>query len=152
MIDEETRAITHECLERLLARAMESGRETGALNAFLRCGNGDMGIICRTADRFGCFMVVKYPDRDGWYSYGRNWYEILKQVIFHFWNRMEENPMLKDELFQATGINPDNRFHAWIVKRYCAPKLETFLKLCQFEGVAVDWRHRPKYLDLEPWR
>lgn len=150
----ESRAETLRSLQRLVDVAARDGRTSNELNTFLRNGNGNLKSICLAADRIGCYMVVQPPEETdgGWYSYGRNWYECLKQVCFHFWTRAEEDPELKWNLIVRTGINADDRFHVWLVKRSCAPKLDTFLRLCWFEGWRVDWRHRPKYLDLEPFK
>ena len=145
---------------RLLRELVESARQQGKTNSFLTrmayVGAGQIDTITRLSAGLGYQLVIQPPEEagtDNWYAKGGKWKELLKTMVFHWWNREDEELLrtgnehqldlifrkseLRNHLYEF-GLNADC-FTEWLQNGKC-PTIESFCILAMFEGFKVEWR------------
>lgn len=113
--------------------------------------------LCAVANRLGYWLVIESPESRGkWYNSGGQWRELVKRLVFHWWNRKDEELIrsghaektdnicdtteLRRQL-EAEGLSPVS-FTEWLKNRK-VPSFDSFCLLALFEGFGVDWREIP---------
>lgn len=145
-----------ELIREVVDKAREKGRTNTVMTRMAYVGAGQLETVSRIAAGLGYRLVIQPPEeRDSgkWYAMGGNWRELLKTVVFHWWNREDaeliatghENAV--DNVTRDSQIRRDLRdaglnasiFNDWM---QCGkvPTMESFCLLCMFEGFGIEWR------------
>ena len=157
--NEEARKWGAQLLRDLVDMAREKGRYHTLLTRMAYVGAGQLETVSRLAAGLGYQLVIQPPeekDSGRWYAMGGNWKELLKTMVFHWWNREDEELIatgnenqldrvyrkseIRNQLHDA-GLNADC-FTEWL-QNGKTPTMETFCLLAQFEGFGIEWREIP---------
>ena len=128
-------------LNELIERAAKQGKSHYMLNRMAKSGSASLDNLSKLADEMGYRIAIHFPDKDGWYSCGGKWKELVKMMVFHFWTAEDEEIIASGNLDQLEKIDrtSDRRtrllyqfgmdarcFTSWLQKGQ-VPKLESFL-------------------------
>ena len=152
--NETARAWSAELIRQLADHANQRGKTIYNLNRMATVGAGQVDTVARIAATVGYQLAIQPPEERGsgkWYAMGGNWRELLKTMIFHWWNR-------EDEELIATGLETDTIdrvsnirkqlkeaglnarcFTDWLQNNK-TPTMENFCILGMFEGFQIEWR------------
>ena len=152
----EARRMGARLLEDVVARAREKGKSNSLLTRMAYVGAGQIETITRAAAGLGFELVIQPPEEaetENWYAKGGKWKELLKTMVFHWWNREDDELIrsgnehqldliyrkseIRKKLYEA-GLNAD-AFTEWLQIGKC-PTIESFCILAIFEGFKVEWR------------
>ena len=144
-------------LREVVERAKEKGKKDSVLTRLAYVGSGRMDVIERLAASLGYYLVIQPPEQAGsgkWYAMGRNYRELLKAMVFHFWNA-EDEELIKhgtldsiDNLTRRSerrkklkdmGLDAESAFTGWLC-RHKVPPIESFCILAMCEGFKIEWR------------
>ena len=141
----------------LIELAAKQGKSHYMLNRMAKSGSASLDNLSKLADEMGYRIAIHFPDKDGWYSCGGKWKELVKMMVFHFWTAEDEEIISSGNLDQLEKIDrtSDRRtrllyqfgmdarcFTSWLQKGQ-VPKLESFLVLARAEGFKVKWSKIP---------
>ena len=144
-------------LNELIELAAKQGKSHYMLNRMAKSGSASLDNLSKLADEMGYRIAIHFPDKDGWYSCGGKWKELVKMMVFHFWTAEDEEIIACGNLDQLEKIDrtSDRRtrllyqfgmdarcFTSWLQKGQ-VPKLESFLVLARAEGFKVKWSKIP---------
>ena len=144
-------------LREVVERAMEKGKKDSVLTRLAYVGSGRMDVIERLAASLGYYLVIQPPEQAGsgkWYAMGRNYRELLKAMVFHFWTA-EDEELIKhgtldsiDNLTRRSerrkklkdmGLDAESAFTGWLC-RHKVPPIESVCILAMCEGFKIEWR------------
>ena len=144
-------------INELIELAAKQGKSHYMLNRMAKSGSASLDNLAKLADEMGYRIAIHFPDKDGWYSCGGKWKELVKMMVFHFWTAEDEEIIASGRLDQLEKIDrtSDRRtrllyqfgmdarcFTSWLQKGQ-VPKLESFLVLARSEGFKVKWSKIP---------
>lgn len=133
----------------------ERWKGTSEIRAMAKSGKALLDSLCQLAARYGVYMVIQPPEEKfsaRWYSCGKNWYEILKRVVFHCYDaRVTYDDTRFQRLQEEEGFRCDEKFHRWLVSRASSPNFAAFVTLCDFEGFRISWRYENPLARFEPY-
>lgn len=136
--------------------ARERRRTNATLTRMAYVGAGQLETIARIAASLGYRLVIQPPEERGsgrWYAMGGNWRELLKAMVFHWWNREDEELIAAgredelDKIYRDTKIRTALReaglkavtITDWL-QNGKVPTMESFCVLALFEGFGIEWR------------
>ena len=143
-------------LREVVERAAAKGKTNSEMTRMAYVGAGAMDRVANMAAGMGFRLVIQPPEERGsgrWYAMGGSWRELLKTMVFHWWNREDEeliatgNEDQLDRIFRKSeirkqlhdaGLNADC-FTEWL-QNGKTPTMETFCLLARFEGFGIEWR------------
>lgn len=144
-------------LREVVERAKEKGKKDSVLTRLAYVGSGRMDVIERLAASLGYYLVIQPPEQAGsgnWYAMGRNYRELLKAMVFHFWTA-EDEELIKhgtldsiDNLTRRSerrkklkdmGLDAESAFTGWLC-RHKVPPIESVCILAMCEGFKIEWR------------
>lgn len=149
-------------LREVVERAKEKGKKDSVLTRLAYVGSGRMDVIERLAASLGYYLVIQPPEQAGsgkWYAMGRNYRELLKAMVFHFWTAEDEELIKKgtvdsiDNLTRRSerrkklhemGLDAETAFTGWLGKNRKVPPIESFCILAMCEGFKIEWREAKK--------
>ena len=141
----------------LIELAAKQGKSHYMLNRMAKSGSASLDNLSKLADEMGYRIAIHFPDKDGWYSCGGKWKELVKMMVFHFWTAEDEEIIASGSLDQLEKIDRTSErrtrllyqfgmdarcFTSWLQKGQ-VPKLESFLVLARAEGFKVKWSKKP---------
>lgn len=144
-------------LREVVERAKEKGKKDSVLTRLAYVGAGRMDVIEHLAGSLGFYLVIQPPEEYGsgrWYAMGRNWKELVKAMVFHFWTA-EDEELIKhgtldsiDNLTRRSerrkklkdmGLDAESAFTGWLC-RHKVPPIESVCILAMCEGFKIEWR------------
>jgi hypothetical protein len=144
-------------LNELIELAAKHGKSHYMLNRMAKSGSASLDNLSKLAEDMGYRIAIHFPDKDGWYSCGGKWKELVKMMVFHFWTAEDEEIIASGNLDQLEKIDRTSErrtrllyqfgmdarcFTSWLQKGQ-VPKLESFLVLARAEGFQVKWSKIP---------
>jgi hypothetical protein len=158
MKNEKALLMSSELIRKVHALAAAKKRFSTAMNRFKYNGRASLKGVCEAAADLGYYLVIEPPEERGkWYNSGGQWRELLKRLVFHWWERknaelilygrdeevdnISASTMLRKQL-EEEGMSP-LIFTEWLKER-TVPSFENFCLLAMFEGFGVDWREIPE--------
>lgn len=145
-----------ELLREVVERARQKCRTNPMLTRMAYVGAGQVETAAKLAASLGYQLVIQPPEERGsgrWYAMGGKWKELLKTMVFHWWNREDEELIATGNESKLDYINRDSQirrdlhdaglsaecFTEWLQKGK-TPTMETFCILALFEGFGIEWR------------
>lgn len=157
MKNQKAHALAKSLLIKLYDIAKEKGKTDRSLVNMCYRESAQLDNLNLIANRLGFWLVIEAPEERGkWYNSDGHWRELVKRLVFHWWNRKDEellrtgradkidNLCEKTELrrqLEMQGLSPA-AFTEWLKNRK-VPTFDNFCLLAQFEGFGVDWREIP---------
>lgn len=143
-------------IDQLIYFAIEKGLKNSSLDHVKKIKNVSLDVIVDIADSLGYRLALEPPEKNLWFTCGGNWKDLLRMLVFHFWNLEDAELISKGKLNLVEEINrtSDRRvrllkefgmdakcFTTWLQKGKI-PSFESFLVLAAAEGFKVMWRSK----------
>ena len=157
--NEEARSWGAALLNDVVKRALDKGKYDSKLARMALAGAGHLDKVTQLARGIGYQLVIQPPEEteNNWYPYGGKWKELVKAIVFHFYNAEDEELIAAGRTDELEKLNRESERRTklknmgldfstvtqWMTKS-TVPPLESFCILALCEGFKIEWREVKK--------